>query len=456
MRGDSIVVEEHHIKAAAKIVKIVTQLIEQHHGKYTIFIAGESGCGKSETATALATALSASGKSCLILQQDDYFVYPPRTNDQTRRLDIGWVGPQEVRLDLLDGHLQAFREGASIIEKPLVIYFSFTGHSLGAQKIDKLGVRPENAARMEETFRFSKRIHAERLSMERASTIVTSTGQERFEQYSHPLYAGAVDVTDDARFAVIPPGVNTYVFSSDKETRDEEVRDRLMGRVATSREPCIIVSSRLEAKKNIGGVVSAYVSSKALQDRARLVIVIRGVEEPYTDISTLPESEKEVLRPILETIEGAQLKDRIDFLDIRSQQDLASVYRVLARCRSVFALTSFHEPFGLAPIEAAACGLAVVATRNGGPSEIFVDEAGVLVDPTDVEDIARGLLKALEHYERYAERGQGRVAEKYTWHATAGRYLEVIQRGAVQTQGLGRGVPELDCAERTTDYLGSS
>ncbi len=122
MRGDSIVVEEHHIKAAAKIVKIVLQLIEQHHGNYTISIAGESGSGKSETATALATALGASGKSCLILQQDDYFVYPPRTNDQTRRLDIGWVGPQEVRLDLLDGHLQSFREGASIIEKPLVIY----------------------------------------------------------------------------------------------------------------------------------------------------------------------------------------------------------------------------------------------------------------------------------------------------------------------------------------------
>ena len=122
MRGDSIVVEEHHIKAAAKIVEIVLQLIEQHHGNYTISIAGESGSGKSETATALATAFGASGKSCLILQQDDYFVYPPRTNDQTRRLVIGWVGPQEVRLDLLDGHLQSFREGASIIEKPLVIY----------------------------------------------------------------------------------------------------------------------------------------------------------------------------------------------------------------------------------------------------------------------------------------------------------------------------------------------
>ena len=183
--------------------------------------------------------------------------------------------------------------------------------------------------------------------------------------------------------------------------------------------------------------------------------MIRGVEDPYTDISTLPESEKEVLRPILKTIKGAQLRNHIDFLDIRSQQDLASAYRVLARRRSVFALTSFYEPFGLAPIEAAACGLAVVATRNGGPSEIFVDEAGVLVDPTDVEDIARGLLEALEYYQRYAERGRGRVAEKYTWNATAAGYLEVIERGAGQTQALGQSVPELDCAERITDYLGT-
>ena len=48
------------------------------------------------------------------------------------------------------------------------------------------------------------------------------------------------------------------------------------------------------------------------------------------------------------------------------------------------------------------------------------------------------------------------MAEKYTWHATAGRYLEVIKSGAVRTRGLGQSVPELDCAERITDFLGSS
>ena len=122
MRGDSIVVEAHHVKAADGIVESVLPLIEQHSGKYTISIAGESGSGKSETATALAAALDASGQPCVILQQDDYFVYPPKTNDQTRRADIGWVGLQEVRLDLLDAHLESFREGSSVIEKPLVIY----------------------------------------------------------------------------------------------------------------------------------------------------------------------------------------------------------------------------------------------------------------------------------------------------------------------------------------------
>jgi uridine kinase len=58
----------------------------------------------------------------VIFQQDDYFVYPPKTNDAARRDDISWVGTQEVRLDLMDEHLEAFRKGAARIEKPLVDY----------------------------------------------------------------------------------------------------------------------------------------------------------------------------------------------------------------------------------------------------------------------------------------------------------------------------------------------
>ena len=122
MKGDSIIVEPHHIRAASSIVLIILPILENSNQRLTLSVAGQSGSGKSETATAIAQALQPHGLKCVILQQDDYFVYPPKTNDQARRDDITWVGPQEVRLELMDAHLGAFLDGASKIEKSLVIY----------------------------------------------------------------------------------------------------------------------------------------------------------------------------------------------------------------------------------------------------------------------------------------------------------------------------------------------
>ena len=124
MKGDSIVVEAHHRRAAECIVPLLLPLLEQSPGRHAVSIAVQSGSGKSETAVALAETLDRQRIVCAVLQQDDYFVYPPKTNDGTRRADIGWVGLQEVRLDLMDAHVQAFLDGAAQIEKPLVEYES--------------------------------------------------------------------------------------------------------------------------------------------------------------------------------------------------------------------------------------------------------------------------------------------------------------------------------------------
>jgi glycosyltransferase involved in cell wall biosynthesis len=55
---------------------------------------------------------------------------------------------------------------------------------------------------------------------------------------------------------------------------------------------------------------------------------------------------------------------------------------------------SLVEPFGLALLEGMAGGRSVVATRIGGPPEFVGPDAGVLVDPTDLDDLARGLSAA--------------------------------------------------------------
>jgi uridine kinase len=122
MKGDSIIVEEHHRKAASGIVPVLLPILQASKQRYTISVAGQSGAGKSETAMAIALSLAGHGFKSLIFQQDDYFIHPPRTNDATRRADISWVGTQEVKLDLMDEHLTAFLEGAGEIEKPLVDY----------------------------------------------------------------------------------------------------------------------------------------------------------------------------------------------------------------------------------------------------------------------------------------------------------------------------------------------
>ena len=396
--------------------------------------------------------------------------------DNLRIIRIPCGGPKFLNKELLWEHLDEFTDNilsfygdnlpdfstahyadggycAVLLKKKAGLNFTFTGHSLGAQKLDKLGMDLDNFDSMDSQYHFSKRIIAERLSMTHVFNVITSTSQERFEQYSHPLYKGAVDSNDDSKFSVIPPGVNTRIFTTEDSSGDEAIYSSIKDKIQGSKKPYCIVSSRLDEKKNIIGVVKAYALSKELQDRANLGIFIRGLDDPYSDITSLNDIEQCILRPILDITGQDNLKNKVHFFDVQSQNELAATYRYLAKQGSVFALTAFYEPFGLAPIEAAACGLSVVATKNGGPSEIFEDGSGVLVDPFDEKDIADGLLKGIVEYKHFSDLGIKRVKAKYTWAKTAEAYLDVIKKGAEEPRDRELTIPELDGKERIKAYL---
>ena len=122
MRGDRLIIQEGHTRAARQVAKRILPRITSAEDRFVVTIAGESGSGKSEIAQVLSELLSEKGIDSVILQQDDYFVYPPKTNALMRRKDIGYVGLSEVHLKLLDGNLRDAREGKSRIEKPLVLF----------------------------------------------------------------------------------------------------------------------------------------------------------------------------------------------------------------------------------------------------------------------------------------------------------------------------------------------
>jgi glycosyltransferase involved in cell wall biosynthesis len=89
---------------------------------------------------------------------------------------------------------------------------------------------------------------------------------------------------------------------------------------------------------------------------------------------------------------------------------------------------SLIEPFGQALLEAMACGRSVVATRVGGPPEFVPPDAGVLVDPLDVEAIADALrIAAALPCPNPAAR---EAAERHDVREQARRVEQVLERAA--------------------------
>jgi len=94
----------------------------------------------------------------------------------------------------------------------------------------------------------------------------------------------------------------------------------------------------------------------------------------------------------------------------------------------VFVFPSLYEGFGLPPLEAMACGTAVVAARTSSVPEV-VGEAGIYVNPYDAESIAGGIAKLLGDAglrDILRQKGLKRAA-MFTWENTFRQTLAVYE-----------------------------
>jgi len=116
------------------------------------------------------------------------------------------------------------------------------------------------------------------------------------------------------------------------------------------------------------------------------------------------------------------------------------LYRLATRTGGVFVNPALTEPFGLTLIEAAACGLPLVATQDGGPVDILANcRNGYLIDPLDTQDMTDKLLRMLSdppNWRRMSQQGVEGVRTHYSWQAHVQRYLEVIRPLAEKTESV--------------------
>ncbi|MBK9337206.1 MAG: hypothetical protein IPM98_11780 [Lewinellaceae bacterium] len=137
MIGDVIKIDAKHYKTSRNILPMLHPFL-QNTARVVLAVGGESGCGKSVTAVCLRDLLAETGIKAAIIHLDDYFVYPPATNHQRRLEDIRRVGMQEVRMDLLQAHVDAFRAGQLFLDKPLSNYQT---NEIEAERLDTSDAR---------------------------------------------------------------------------------------------------------------------------------------------------------------------------------------------------------------------------------------------------------------------------------------------------------------------------
>lgn len=158
-------------------------------------------------------------------------------------------------------------------------------------------------------------------------------------------------------------------------------------------------------------------------------VVCVGTVEPRKRVPLLAEAcDRAGLRLVLAggVAGGQRIPAGARHLGYVAAQDLAPLYAAAP----VVAYASSYEGFGLPPVEAMACGAAVVATRAGALPEVLTGAAReALVPPEDVEALAAALRTAvLDADANQALRSAGaRSVAHLDWGTTAERTLEAYR-----------------------------
>ncbi len=298
-----------------------------------------------------------------------------------------------------------------------------TGHSLGREKRRRLLAQGQRKDAIEAQYNMSQRIEAEELTLDHAQRVIASTQQEVEQQYAK--YANY----QPGRMDVIPPGTDLERFHPPAPGDDDAAVEAALARFLRHPDrPQILALSRADERKNIAALVEAYATQPGLRERANLVVVAGNRD----DIRQLERGPRTVLTDLLLAIDRHDLYGHVAYPKHHAAADVPAFYRCAARSRGVFVNPALTEPFGLTLLEAAASGLPLLATHDGGPRDILRNcRNGRLIDPLDVRAMGRalaGMLAEPGNWDRWARNGIAGVDRHYSWKAHVQKYLKLLDR----------------------------
>ena len=276
------------------------------------------------------------------------------------------------------------------LDLPLTTVF----HTLARVKAETGDIEPQ------------RRMDAE-TTVARCSDIILANSEEEAHQLVD-LYGA-----DISRIEIVPPGVDHSLFSPGDQ---QEARNA----IGLNGDPVLLFVGRIQPLKGVELAIKTLANLKKYPN-ARLIIVggSSGPEGPSTE------------ETIWSLVNQLELVDRVIFIPPQAHHDLCMWYR----SADVLIMPSRSESFGLVALEAAACGIPVVASDVGG-LRTLVDhgQTGFLVEGRSSEDFAKYSSILFDDPIKAAEMAVA-AAEKswsFTWSATAERLRNICDSQASQ------------------------
>ncbi len=395
------------------------------HASPLAALGGVDAGGQNVHVAHLAAALAARGHLVDVYTRRDAVDLPAQVPlvDGVTVVHVDAGPPAEVPKDALLPHMEAFgRElAAHLLERPadlLHAHFWMSGvaardaaRSVGlplVQTFHALGSVKRRHQGAEDTSPPSRVAVETELAAEADAVLATCRDEVReLAELGAPA----------ERVVVVPCGVDVDLFTPDGP----------VGGPPRRQDHRVVTVGRLVERKGVEEVVRALALAPATALARTELLVLGGPPASHLGI----DAEAQRLRALAEELGVA---DRVHLVGRVDHSDLPA----LLRGADVVVAAPWYEPFGIVPLEAAACGRPVVGTAVGGLLDT-VDEGatGALVPPRDAVALAAALGPLLDdaaRREAWGRAARERVVAGFSWRQVAARTEDVYEGVLARTR----------------------
>jgi len=325
-----------------------------------------------------------------------------RINDYARK--------HNSKYDILHGHYTDGWYVAHHLSYKWNVPFVLTTHSLGIRKRENALRQGEGKLeQLNEKYNFPARIQSETAALRNADLVLPLTVEEG--EYICKYYGVSPDKIEVVNNGVVPEDFWPVDKKAGKVLREEiGVKDD---------EYLVTLIARVDERKGQRELIEAA------------PWVVRGVREKIgknVKFCLVSWVKNDLAKSLERRIDELQIGDNIILYPPVKHNDIFRFFWA----SDLYALTSTYDIFPIVLLEAMCSGLPVVATKNGGPSEVIENGVdGILVEPRNTPEVAEAMIKILGDDELRISMGEAahkKVIEKYTWDKIAIRLKDIYDR----------------------------